>query len=155
MGWQRPLLTDSGGFQVFSLPTKVSEEGVRFASPINGDRLTLTPEESMRIQKSLNADVVMVFDECTAYPATEKQAKKSMELSMRWAARSKRAHEATRMRCLGVQGIFRSLKFIFKEHRTAEGEAHAIGRAAVGKPAGPFRIAGQLSRRAGRQATLP
>jgi hypothetical protein len=85
MGWKGPILTDSGGFQVFSLETKVSEDGVRFASPINGDRLLLTPEESMGIQKKLNSDVVMVFDECTPYPATEKQARDSMQLSLRWA----------------------------------------------------------------------
>src|SRR5665647_2058730 len=73
MGWQAPILTDSGGFQVFSLGTmrSISEEGVRFASPINGDRLMLTPEESMRIQRVLNSDIVMVFDECTPHPATE------------------------------------------------------------------------------------
>src|SRR5262249_35003213 len=95
MGWDGPILTDSGGFQVFSLTDmrKITEEGARFASPINGDRLLLTPEESMKIQKALNSDVVMAFDECTPYPATEKEARKSMELSMRWAARSKRAHE--------------------------------------------------------------
>ena len=93
MGWQRPILTDSGGFQVFSLETKLSEEGARFASPINSDQMLLTPEESMRIQKALNSDIVMVFDECTPYPATEEQARKSMELSMRWAERSKKAHE--------------------------------------------------------------
>ena len=100
MGWDKPLLTDSGGFQVWSLGSmrKISEEGVRFASPINGDKLFLTPEESMRIQRVLNADIVMVFDECTPYwiggetdgrPATEIEARASMELSMRWAARSK------------------------------------------------------------------
>ena len=100
MGWDKPLLTDSGGFQVWSLGSmrKISEEGVRFASPINGDKLFLTPEESMRIQRVLNSDIVMVFDECTPYwignpaegrPATEAEARTSMELSMRWAARSK------------------------------------------------------------------
>ena len=96
MGWDGPILTDSGGFQVFSLGElrKISEEGVKFASPINGDRLMLTPEESMRIQKVLNADIVMVFDECTGYPATEKEAGESMRLSLRWAARSKSTHQA-------------------------------------------------------------
>src|ERR1700694_6002513 len=93
MGWDRPILTDSGGFQVFSLGDlrKISEEGVEFASPINGDRLFLTPEESMRIQQVLNSDIAMVFDECTPYPATEDQAAQSMRLSMRWAERSKRS----------------------------------------------------------------
>src|SRR5687767_9381967 len=76
MGWHRPILTDSGGFQVFSLGAlrKISEEGVRFASPVNGDRLLLTPEESMRIQMTLGSDIAMVFDECTGYPATEAEA---------------------------------------------------------------------------------
>jgi len=93
MGWNGPILTDSGGFQVFSLGSirKISEEGVRFASPINGDQLMLTPEESMRIQVVLDSDVAMVFDECTPYPATAEQAAQSMRLSMRWAERSKRA----------------------------------------------------------------
>ena len=96
MGWNEPILTDSGGFQVWSLGDlrKISEEGVRFASPVNGDRLFLTPEESMRIQRTLNSDIVMVFDECTPYeidgrPATETEARTSMELSLRWAARSR------------------------------------------------------------------
>ena len=102
MGWRRPLLTDSGGFQVFSLETKLTEEGARFASPINGDKLLLTPEESMRIQKALNSDIAMVFDECTPYPATEAQARASMELSMRWAERSKRAHEGNANALFGI-----------------------------------------------------
>src|SRR5258706_313434 len=91
MGWKGPILTDSGGFQVFSLGElrKISEEGVQFASPINGDRLHLTPEESIRIQEVLCSDVAMVFDECTPYPATEKEAADSMRLSMRWARRSR------------------------------------------------------------------
>ncbi len=96
MGWQHPILTDSGGFQVWSLGElrKISEDGVRFASPVNGDRLFLTPEESMRIQRTLNSDVVMIFDECTPYeidgrPATEAEARDSMELSLRWARRSR------------------------------------------------------------------
>jgi len=95
MGWDRPILTDSGGFQVFSLGPlrKIAEEGVRFASPVNGDRLFLTPEESMRIQTALDSDVAMVFDECTPYeidgrPATKDEAAASMRLSLRWAQRS-------------------------------------------------------------------
>jgi len=92
MGWRGPLLTDSGGFQVFSLGSlrKIGEEGVQFASPINGDRLLLTPEESIRIQRTLDSDVAMVLDECTSFPATEREAGDSMRLSLRWAARSKR-----------------------------------------------------------------
>ena len=95
MGWDGPILTDSGGFQVFSLGElrKISEEGVKFASPINGDRLFLTPEESMRIQHVLNSDVVMIFDECTPYPADLDAAAKSMRLSLRWARRSRDEHD--------------------------------------------------------------
>ena len=91
MGWQRPILTDSGGFQVWSLGPlrRVEEEGVAFASPVNGDKLFLTPEISMQIQHALASDVVMVFDECTPYPATREEAAASMELSLRWAARSR------------------------------------------------------------------
>jgi queuine tRNA-ribosyltransferase len=91
MGWPRPMLTDSGGFQVFSLGKlrKVGEEGVTFASPVNGDRLFLTPEKSMEIQQVLGSDVVMVFDECTGYPAGHDEAARSMELSLRWARRSR------------------------------------------------------------------
>ncbi|PZU53536.1 MAG: tRNA guanosine(34) transglycosylase Tgt [Thauera sp.] len=95
MGWDRPILTDSGGFQVFSLGAlrKITEQGVRFASPINGDKLMLTPEESMRIQHDLNSDVVMIFDECTPYPADHATAAESMRLSLRWAQRSRDAHD--------------------------------------------------------------
>jgi len=90
MHWDRPILTDSGGFQVFSLGElrKITEEGVKFSSPIDGAKLFLTPEESMRIQHALNADIVMIFDECTPYPASHDEAAKSMRLSMRWAQRS-------------------------------------------------------------------
>ena len=95
MGWQRPILTDSGGFQVFSLGDlrKITEDGVTFASPINGDRLFLSPEISMQIQKVLNSDIVMQFDECTPYatngvPTTHDEAARSMRMSMRWAKRS-------------------------------------------------------------------
>jgi len=94
MGWQKPILTDSGGFQVFSLGAmrKISEEGVKFSSPIDGAKLFLTPEISMQIQKVLNSDIVMIFDECTPYPATRDEAAKSMRLSMRWAQRSRDEH---------------------------------------------------------------
>jgi queuine tRNA-ribosyltransferase len=90
MGWSRPILTDSGGFQVWSLGPlrRVQEEGVAFASPVNGDKLFLTPEISMQVQQVLDSDVVMSFDECTSYPATREEAAASMELSLRWAARS-------------------------------------------------------------------
>ena len=90
MNWDKPILTDSGGFQVFSLGEmrKISEEGVLFSSPVNGDKLFLTPEVSMQIQTVLNSDIVMQFDECTPYPADEKTARLSMEMSLRWAKRS-------------------------------------------------------------------
>ena len=94
MGWDKPILTDSGGFQVFSLGAlrKITEEGVKFSSPINGDKLFLTPEESMRIQHTLNSDIVMIFDECTPYPASFDEAAKSMRMSLRWAQRSRDEH---------------------------------------------------------------
>lgn len=94
MQWQKPILTDSGGFQVFSLGDmrKISEEGVRFRSPVDGAEVFLGPESSIEVQHKLGADIIMVFDECTPYPATEQQARDSMELSLRWAARCKSAH---------------------------------------------------------------
>ncbi len=95
MNWTKPILTDSGGFQVWSLGDlrKISEEGVTFQSPVNGDKLFLTPEESIRIQTVLNSDIVMVFDECTPYPATRDQTADSMRLSLHWAKRSKAEFE--------------------------------------------------------------
>jgi queuine tRNA-ribosyltransferase len=94
MHWDRPILTDSGGFQVWSLAElrKISEDGVRFASPIDGSPVFLGPERSMEIQRALGSDIVMVFDECTPHPATEPEARESMELSLRWAARCREAH---------------------------------------------------------------
>ena len=104
MGWNGPILTDSGGFQVFSLGAlrKITEEGVRFRSPINGDACFLSPEESMRIQRVLDSDIVMVFDECTPYPATYEEARDSMLMSLRWAERSKRAHEGNANALFGI-----------------------------------------------------
>src|ERR1700761_8196809 len=92
--WRRPILTDSGGFQVFSLAEmrKLTEEGVRFRSPVDGAEVYLSPEESMRIQRVLRSDIAMSFDECTVYPASEEQARASMELSMRWAERGFREY---------------------------------------------------------------
>ena len=96
MNWQKPILTDSGGFQVFSLGAmrKISEEGVKFSSPHDGAKLFLTPEISMQIQKVLNSDIVMIFDECTPFPATREEAAESMRLSLRWARRSRAEHNA-------------------------------------------------------------
>src|SRR5690348_3104693 len=95
IGWDKPILTDSGGFQVFSLAhkRKITEEGVTFASPVDGSKVFLSPEVSMQIQKTLDSDIAMIFDECTPYPATEKVAADSMELSLRWAERSRRAFD--------------------------------------------------------------
>jgi len=99
MNWHGPILTDSGGFQVFSLAEfrKLTEEGVTFRSPVNGDEILLTPERSMEVQHELNADVTMVFDECTPYPATEAEARDSMALSLRWASRSRAKFDALKI----------------------------------------------------------
>ncbi|HXU40802.1 MAG TPA: tRNA guanosine(34) transglycosylase Tgt [Burkholderiales bacterium] len=138
MGWNGPILTDSGGFQVFSLGElrKISEEGVQFASPINGDRLHLTPEESMRIQEVLNSDVAMVFDECTPYPATEKEAADSMRLSMRWARRSRDSFGRKNLLFGIVQGgVYEALRDESLEKLTSIGfDGYAIGGLAVGEP---------------------
>jgi queuine tRNA-ribosyltransferase len=136
MGWDRPILTDSGGFQVFSLGAlrRISEEGVQFASPINGDRLFLTPEESMRIQQVLGSDIAMAFDDCTPYPATEKQAADSMRLSMRWA---KRSRDAFRGVLFGIVqgGVYETLRDESLD-RLLELDFHgyALGGLAVGEP---------------------
>ena len=139
MGWNGPILTDSGGFQVFSLATlrKVSEDGVRFASPVDGDRLLLTPEESMRIQKTLNSDIAMVLDECTAWPATAKQAEKSMRLSLRWAERSKNAFHGSKNLLFGIVqgGVFEALREkSLDELKQIQFDGYAIGGLAVGEP---------------------
>ena len=96
MHWQRPILTDSGGYQVFSLAAmrKLTEEGVRFRSPVDGAEVFLDPERAMQVQRALGSDIAMVFDECTPYPATERAARESMELSLRWSERSRRAYDA-------------------------------------------------------------
>ena len=139
MGWNGPILTDSGGFQVWSLGDlrKITEEGVKFRSPVNGDACFLTPEESMRIQKVLNSDIVMIFDECTPYPATFEQARLSMELSLRWAARSKAAHAGNPNALFGIiqGGMYEELR-----SRSLAGlldigfDGYAIGGLSVGEP---------------------
>lgn len=139
MGWNGPILTDSGGFQVWSLGKlrKISEEGVKFRSPINGDSCFLTPEESMRIQKVLNADIVMIFDECTPYPATTKEANDSMQLSLRWAARSKAAHQGNPNALFGIiqGGMYEDLRDISLSGLTDIGfDGYAIGGLSVGEP---------------------
>jgi queuine tRNA-ribosyltransferase len=145
MGWDRPILTDSGGFQVFSLGElrKITEDGVKFASPVNGDRLFMRPEDSMQIQHALNADVVMIFDECTPYPATERQAGDSMRLSLRWAQRSRAEHDrlANTNALFGiVQGsMFESLRDESLAGLTNIGfDGYAIGGLSVGEPKEDF-----------------
>lgn len=139
MGWDGPILTDSGGFQVFSLGEmrKISEEGVRFQSPVNGDACFLTPEESMRIQRVLNSDIVMAFDECTAHPATMEQARDSMRLSMRWAARSKAAHAGNANALFGIVqgGMYEPLRDESLAELVNIGfDGYAIGGLSVGEP---------------------
>lgn len=146
MHWSGPILTDSGGFQVFSLAAmrKLSEEGVRFQSPLNGDEVFLTPEKSMQVQHDLNADVTMIFDECTPYPATESAARESMQLSLRWAERSRRHFDELRTQDPGrgeaifgiVQGgIYAPLRDESLAGLTAIGfDGYAVGGLAVGEP---------------------
>jgi len=139
MGWDGPILTDSGGFQVYSLGAmrRITEEGVRFRSPVDGEPCFLTPEESMRIQRALGADIVMVFDECTPYPASYDQARDSMRLSLRWAARSRRAHEGNANALFGIVqgGVHEPLR-----DESAAGlkdigfDGYAIGGLSVGEP---------------------
>jgi queuine tRNA-ribosyltransferase len=139
MGWRRPILTDSGGFQVFSLGElrRITEEGVHFASPVNGDRLFLTPEESMRIQMALDSDVAMVFDECTPHPATEEEAARSMRLSMRWAERSRRAFSGRNALFGIVQGgMYETLRDESLRALVDIGfDGYAVGGLSVGEPA--------------------
>ncbi|HEX7454565.1 MAG TPA: tRNA guanosine(34) transglycosylase Tgt [Gallionella sp.] len=139
MGWDGPILTDSGGFQVFSLGAlrKITEEGVKFQSPVNGDKLFLTPEESMRIQRVLNSDIAMIFDECTPYPATEREAADSMRLSLRWAARSKAAHQGNPNALFGIVqgGMYESLRDESLAELVNIGfDGYAIGGLSVGEP---------------------
>jgi queuine tRNA-ribosyltransferase len=139
MGWDKPILTDSGGFQVFSLGKlrKITEEGVKFASPINGDKLFLTPEISMQIQRTLNSDIVMIFDECTPYPATEREAADSMRMSLRWAARSKAAHAGNPNALYGIVqgGMYEDLRDeSARELINMDFDGYAIGGLSVGEP---------------------
>jgi queuine tRNA-ribosyltransferase len=139
MHWERPILTDSGGFQVFSLAKmrKISEEGVRFKSPIDGSDVHLTPERSMEVQRILGSDIVMIFDECTPYPATEAQARESMELSLRWAARSKQAHGDHSSALFGIVqgGMYEELRSESAEGLIEIGfDGYAIGGLSVGEP---------------------
>lgn len=141
MAWDKPILTDSGGFQVFSLGDlrKITEDGVKFQSPINGDRLFMRPEDSMQIQKVLNSDIVMIFDECTPYPADEKQAADSMRLSLRWARRSRDEHDKLE----NTNALFGIVQGGMHEHLRDESlnalndigfDGFAIGGLSVGEP---------------------
>ncbi|MCC6532910.1 MAG: tRNA guanosine(34) transglycosylase Tgt [Burkholderiales bacterium] len=139
MGWSGPILTDSGGFQVFSLGAlrSIAEEGVRFQSPVNGDRLLLTPEESMRIQRVFNSDIVMIFDECTPYPIDEAGAAASMRLSLRWALRCARSHEGNPNALFGIVqgGMYEHLRDESAAGLQALGfDGYAIGGLSVGEP---------------------
>jgi queuine tRNA-ribosyltransferase len=114
MHWDGPILTDSGGFQVWSLAKrrKITEQGVSFQSPVDGSDVSLTPESSMQVQRDLGSDIVMIFDECTPYPATRDEAAASMELSLRWAQRSKQAHEGNDALLFGIVqgGMYEDLR---------------------------------------------
>ena len=139
MNWQGPILTDSGGFQVFSLGAmrKISEEGVRFRSPVDGCPVFLGPEESMAVQRALGSDIVMIFDECTPYPATFEAARSSMLLSLRWAERSKHAHKGNPNALFGIVqgGVFDHLRLESLAGLTEIGfDGYAIGGLSVGEP---------------------
>lgn len=139
MQWQGPILTDSGGFQVFSLGKlrKITEDGVTFRSPINGSKVFLDPETSMQVQRDLGSDIVMIFDECTPYPATVDQARDSMELSLRWAKRSKIAHGDSPSALFGIiqGGMYEHLRTESLSGLVEIGfDGYAIGGLSVGEP---------------------
>jgi len=139
MHWQGPILTDSGGFQVFSLGAlrKISEQGVHFRSPVNGDPVFLGPEESMAVQRALGADIVMIFDECTPYPADFGTAEASMQLSLRWALRSREAHGDSPSALFGIiqGGMYPELRRASLQGLTGIGfDGYAIGGLSVGEP---------------------
>jgi len=139
IGWQRPILTDSGGFQIFSLGDlrKITEEGVTFRSPIDGSPCFLSPEESMRIQQVLNSDIAMAFDECTPFPASENEAAASMHLSIRWAERSKRAYDSDLNALFGIVqgGMYEHLRDECVDTLVEIGfDGYAIGGLSVGEP---------------------
>ena len=139
MHWDKPILTDSGGFQVFSLGAmrKINENGVTFRSPINGEKILLTPEKSIEVQRELGSDIVMIFDECTPYPATEQEARISMELSLRWAQRSKNEHGESESALFGIVqgGMYPALRDISLAALEKIGfDGYAIGGLSVGEP---------------------
>ncbi len=140
--WDKPILTDSGGFQVFSLGAmrKIKEEGVTFRSPIDGSKVFLSPEVSMEIQKVLNSDIVMIFDECTPYPATHEEAQKSLQLSLRWAKRCKTHHHEVLDNKNALFGIIQGGMYEDLRDESLEGlleigfDGYAIGGLSVGEP---------------------
>ena len=141
MAWKKPILTDSGGFQVWSLGElrKITEQGVAFQSPVNGDKCFLSPEESMRIQRGLNSDIAMIFDECTAYPSTREEAAESMRLSLRWAARCKtefnRLENPNALFGIVQGGMFEDLRDeSLAGLRDIDFHGFAIGGLSVGEP---------------------
>lgn len=146
MHWDKPILTDSGGFQVFSLGDlrKISEQGVTFSSPVNGDKVFLGPEESMQVQHELGSDIIMCFDDCTAYPASEQEAADSMQLSLRWARRCKQKHEQLKAsggnRGAALFGIVQGGMYPHLRQQSLEGlleigfDGYAIGGLSVGEP---------------------
>ncbi len=165
--WDGPILTDSGGFQVFSLgdaqgrasvaggrkpgATKITEEGVHFRSPIDGSKIFMGPEESMQVQRELGSDIVMIFDECTPYPATEEEARTSMELSLRWAQRSRQAHADNPAALFGIVqgGVYEQLRGESLDGLMDIGfDGYAVGGLSVGEPADDrWRVLDYLSTR--------
>ncbi|HJL69158.1 MAG TPA: tRNA guanosine(34) transglycosylase Tgt, partial [Prochlorococcaceae cyanobacterium Gl_MAG_24] len=149
--WHKPILTDSGGFQVFSLGAmrKITEEGVAFRSPVDGAKVFMSPESSMQVQRDLGSDVVMIFDECTPYPATEQEAAKSMRMSLRWAQRSKDAHGDNPSALFGIiqGGMYESLRDeSLAGLNDIDFDGMAIGGLSVGEPkADMLRILGYLA----------
>ena len=139
MQWQGPILTDSGGFQVFSLGAlrKITEKGVTFRSPIDGSKIFLDPEKAIQVQRELGSDIVMIFDECTPYPATEKEASDSMQLSLRWAERSKKAHDGSDAALFGIVqgGMYPNLRRESLRGLVEIGfDGYALGGLSVGEP---------------------
>jgi queuine tRNA-ribosyltransferase len=139
MHWKRPILTDSGGFQVFSLGSlrRITEEGVHFKNPVDGSPVFLSPEDSMAVQRELGSDVVMSFDDCTPFPADEAQVRASMELSLRWAARGREAHGESPAALFGIVqgGMYERLREVSLTGLMDIGfDGYAVGGLSVGEP---------------------
>ena len=159
MNWDKPILTDSGGFQVFSLGAmrKITEEGVKFQNPVDGSYVFLDPETSMEMQNALGSDIVMIFDECTPYPATHAEARDSMELSLRWARRSIEAHGDSPAALFGIVqgGMYEDLRDRSMESLVEMGfDGYAIGGLSVGEPKDEMFKVMSHTRRNCRRTTL-